>query len=37
MDVSSETSQVIGIWYPMGNQVENLFNLVELGMSDLLS
>lgn len=37
MDASSETSQVIGTWYPMGNQVENCFNLLELGISELLS
>lgn len=37
LDVSSEISQEIGTWYPMSNQVENLFNLVELGMSELLS
>lgn len=36
-DTSTDTSQVIGTWYPMGIQVENLFNLVELGMSEKLS
>lgn len=37
MDALFETSKLIGIWYPVSNQLENLFSLAELRMWELLS
>ena len=36
-DALFETSKLIGTWYPVSNQLENLFSLAELRMWELLS
>ena len=36
-DALFETSELIAIWYPVSNQLENLFSLAELKMWELLS